>query len=54
MRQILVFVLQLGEIAILQGVSPMTLGDCLCLQETGLSQEDGFKLKQIVTMLADG
>ena len=54
MGQILVFVTQLGKIAFVEGLLLIAFRNGAEFQQTSLSHEDGFNLKQVVTVFAYG
>ena len=54
MGQILVFVAQLGKIAFVECLLLIAFRNGVEFQKASLSHEDGFNLKQVVTMFANG
>ena len=54
MRQIEVFVTQLGKITLVQGVLLIVVRDGLQFEESGLSHEDGLYLEKVVAMVGYG
>ena len=54
MREIEIFVPQSGEIAVVQRVFLISFGNGVQLQQSGLPQEDGFYLEEVVAMMVYG
>ena len=54
MGQILIFIVQTGEIALGQGFDAVAFGHAFGCEKSCLSQEDGFHLKEVVAVLAHG
>ena len=54
MRQIEVFVTQLGEVTLVQGILLIVVWDSLQFEESGLSHEDGLYLEKVVAMMGYG
>ena len=54
MREIEIFVPQPGEIPVVQRVFLISFGNSVQFQQSGLPQEDGFYLKEVVAMMVYG
>ena len=54
MREIEIFVPQPGEIAVVQRVFLISFGNGVQFQQSGLPQEDGFYLEEVVAVMVYG
>ena len=54
MREIEIFVPQSGEIPVVQRVFLISFGNGVQFQQSGLPQEDGFYLEEVVTVMVYG
>ena len=54
MREIEIFVPQSGEIPVVQRVFLISFGNGVQFQQSGLPQEDGFYLEEVVAMMVYG